>query len=71
MDSFRWYPRVTNKELDTESDMEETRVTDENNPPTEVKVMMQKMEQMELQLRNGDVETLQLWKELQEMKKKE
>ena len=71
VDSFRWCPRVTNKELDTESDMEETRVTDENNPPTEVKVMMQKMEQMELQLRNGDVETLQLWKELQEMKKKE
>ena len=68
---FRWDPRVTNEESDIKPDMQETRVTDENNPLTEVQVMMQKMEQMELQLRNVDVETELLRKELQEIKEKE
>ena len=57
MDSFRLYPSLPSEESDTEPDMEEAGTAGGNHPPTQFEIVMQKMEQMELQLWARDAET--------------
>ena len=70
VDSFGLYPTLPSEESDTESDIEETGTTSGSPPPSQFEIVMQKMDQMELQIQARDDKTDQLRKELQIVKTK-